>query len=239
MLEPEDLPSDGYWHVAIRVKGGYGWITQYDMSKEILLTSVVYPYRTYDDIFVSGHRICRENIKLNKISHTNIQADSFPYLKNGSLNLYRNLFDKAPNSEDYLLLLNRNGLEAPYISDAEYKEKMLKASAEVNVIQNQKQAQNQTTSVVVNNNYQQLSELIEKYADLITELRKKDVPLALFAEAIEVQDQLDSISKVSDDSKVLSVLRKVKRITRQLGETAKNVTPVITLLNALLPLFGA
>lgn len=239
MLEPEDLPIDGYWHVAIYVKGRYRWITQYDMSKEMLLTSVVYPYRIYDDIFVSGYRISRENIVRIKISHTNIQANSFAYLNNGSFDLYRNLFDNAPNSKDYLFLLNCNGLKAPYISDAENKDKMLKASAQVNVIQNQKQEQNQTTSVLVNNNYQQLSELIEKYADLITELRRNDVPSDLFAEAIEVQDQLDSISKVSDDSKVLSVLRKVKRITRQFEETAQNAAPVITLLNELLRLFGA
>lgn len=238
MLEPEDLPSDGYWHVIICVEGNI-WFAQYDMSKEILLTSVVYPYRTYDDIFVSGRRIGRENVKHIKISHTNIEAGSFASIKCGFSSSCRNLFDNAPNSKDYLFLLNCNGLEAPYISDAEYKEKMLKASAQVNVIQNQKQEQNQTTSVLVNNNYQQLSELIEKYADLITELRRKDLPSDLFAEAIEVQDQLDSISKVSDDSKVLSVLRKVKRITRQLGETAKNAAPVITLLNELLHLFGA
>lgn len=252
MLEPEDLPSDGYWHVAIYVKGRYGWITQYDMSKEILFSTVVYPYRASEELLVSGNRILKENITTIKISHTDNPANSFSYLDNGFFRLYKNLFDNAPNSKDYSVLLTRYALGVPLVPDPKCEERVASINVKVEEAQNKKLEKIQVAPVVINNyqiqeqqqvvstvnNYQDLYKLIELYADLMKQLKQQNIPKDLLEEAKGVQDLLDSLSKNSDKDKVVGALRKVKRVMDNLKEIAVDTKDVIMSLNWLSHLFG-
>ena len=124
MFKKDDLPKNGYWHVAIRIKKQWWWTQQYNMSLQQILISVIQPYRMWEEISVIGNRIQRDEIDGIKISHTDHPANSFPDIQNGKLCLYKNLFDGAPNSRNFNILIQREGLDTPFLSYLEYQEKL-------------------------------------------------------------------------------------------------------------------
>lgn len=239
----EDLPSDGYWHVAVHVKGKWVWTEKYNMSREEIITAVVDPYRLWEEISVNGYRINRTDIDQIKISHTNIPADSFPYVMNNNLGtpLYRDLFNGAPNSKDYNTLLTRGGLEGDFVSPLEYEERIAKAKAlaEINVIQNQAQhqEQNQATNIVLDN-YEKLSHFAELYAELIKQLKHKEVSSDLLSDAKEAQDCLDSITKNSEQKDVAKALRRVSRVVGQIQDIVSHGSVIASALASLMKVFN-
>lgn len=238
----EDLPSDGYWHVAVYVKDSLGWTEKYNMSKEEIITAIVDPYRSWEEISVHGHRINRTDINQIKISHTNIPANSFAYMNdNLGIPMYRNLFDGAPNSKDYNTLLTRGGLDGPFVSPIEYEERIAKAKtqAKVNVIQNQTQhqAQNQVTNIVLDN-YEKLSHFAELYAELIKQLKHKEVSSDLLSDAKEAQDCLDSITKNSEQKDVAKALRRVSRVVGEIKDIVSNGSVIASILASLMKAFN-
>lgn len=235
----EDLPSNGYWHVSVHVKDSWGWTQQYDMSKEELLTAIIKPYRRWEEIFVHGHRINRADIAQIKISHTNIPADSFGYVMNRDVQLYRDLFNGAQNSVDYTTLLSREGLDTEFISPVEHEERLAKTKLEsmINVTQNQNQQQNQITNIVLDN-YQKLSEFTELYANVVKLMKQSKVSPDVLLDAIEAQDLLDSITKTSELSDVAKALRKVNRVMRDVKDLLSNGSFIVGSLASLMKVFN-
>lgn len=239
----EDLPNDGYWHVAVFVKGAWGWTQKYNMTKEEIITAIVDPYRSWEEISVHGDRINRTDIDQIKISHTDIPADSFNYLTNNDMHirLYRNLFDGAPNSKDYNTLLTRGGLDSPFVSPLEYEERIAKAKtqAKINVIQNQAQhqEQNQITNIVLDN-YEKLSQFAELYAGLIKQLQQEKVSSDLLSEAKDAQDCLDSITKDSKQPDVAKALRRVNRVIGEIKDIVSNGSVIAANLASLMKVFN-
>ena len=237
----EDLPNDGYWHAAVRVKGKWGWTEKYNMSKEEIITAIIDPYRLWEEISVNGHRINRTDIDEIKISHTNVPADSFVYVMNKSIPLYRDLFNGAPNSKDYNTLLTRGGLDSHFVSPIEYEERIAKAKtqAKINVIQNQAQhqEQNQITNIVLDN-YEKLSQFAELYAGLIKQLQHEKVSSDLLSEAKDAQDCLDSVTKDSKQPDVAKALRRVNRVIGEIKDIVSNGSVIATTLASLMKVFN-
>lgn len=229
----DDLPSDGYWHVAVHVKGGLIWIQKYNMSKEELLIAVVNPYRLWEEISVHGNRISRADISQIKISHTNTPANSFSDVMNGNFQLYKNLFDGAPNSDDYNTLLTRDGLDTPFVSQIEYEERMARAKtlSRINVIQNQEQ--NQIIKVDLDS-YEQVNQFAELFAEAVKQMKQKEVSSEILSEAKGAQDLLDSITKNSELSDVAKALRKVNRVIGEVKDLLSNGSVIVSALTALM-----
>lgn len=235
----DDLPSDGYWHVALHVKGGLIWIQKYNMSKEELLIAVVNPYRSWEEISVHGYRINRADILQIKISHTNISADSFDYVTNGDFRLYKNLFDGVPNSDNYNTLLIRDGLDTPFVSQIEYEERIARAKAlsGINVIQNQNQEQNQIVKVDLHR-YEQVNQFAELFAEAVKQMKQKEVPSEILSEAKEAQDLLDSLTRDSKSSDIAKTLRRINRVMNEVKDLLSNGSLIVSTLATLMKVFN-
>ena len=238
MFKKDDLPKNGYWHVAIRIKKQWWWTQQYNMSLQQILISVIQPYRMWEEISVIGNRIQRDEIDGIKISHTDHPANSFPDIQNGKLCLYKNLFDGAPNSRNFNILIQREGLDTPFLSYLEYQEK-LKSRAKINLIQNQTQNQEQIVkNTIVADNYEALSRLIENYADAVKELKKREVNNDLLEEAKEVQDMMDSLTKDSDESTVTKTIRRLNRVITQVKDLISMGSEIVNNIELITKIFN-
>ena len=238
MFRKDDLPKNGYWHIAIRTKGQWWWTQQYNMSLQQILISVVQPYRMGEEISVIGNRIQREEIKEIKISHTDDPANSFSNVQNGEFRLYKNLFDGAPRSQNFNILVVRGGLDTPFLSYLEYQEK-LKSQAKITLIQNQTQNQEQMVkNTIVADHYEALNRLIESYADAVKELKKREVDIDLLEEAKEVQDMMDSLTKDSDESTVTKTLRRLNRVITQVNDLISMGSEIVNNIELITKIFN-